>query len=74
MSAVATPEAPVAGPEGAVTQPRSQRLFEPKGPTLEDRIVAAWDELTAAGHVSCPVCGDEMSRTGGCPGCGSELA
>jgi hypothetical protein len=62
MSAVATREPPV------------ERLFEPKGPTLEDRIVAAWDELIAAGHVSCPVCGSEMSRTSGCESCGSELA
>jgi hypothetical protein len=55
-------------------EPSADRLFEPKGPTLEDRIVAAWDELTASGRVSCPLCDSEMSRTRGCETCGSELA
>jgi hypothetical protein len=73
MNAVATREAPVT-PADAAAEPSAERLFEPRGPTLEDRIVAAWDELTVAGRVSCPVCAGEMSRTGGCQGCGSELA
>jgi hypothetical protein len=72
MSSVATREAPVA-PGDAATAPGAPRLFEPQGPTLEDRIVAAWDELTASGRVSCLICAGEMSRTGGCDSCGSEL-
>jgi tRNA(Ile2) C34 agmatinyltransferase TiaS len=52
----------------------AQRLFDPSGPTLEDAIVAAWDELTVAGHAPCPVCSAEMSAAGRCDGCGSELA
>lgn len=74
MSAVATREAPAAQREAAAAEPAAPRLFEPKGPTLEDRIVAAWDELTVAGRVSCPVCSGEMSRAGGCDDCGAELA
>ena len=74
MSAVATREASLASPQAQAAEPSAERLFEPKGPTLEDRIVAAWDELTQAGRVSCPVCAGEMSRTGGCESCGSELA
>lgn len=61
MAAVATPEAP------------ATRLFEPQGPTLEDAIVAAWEELSAAGSTTCPVCSGTMSG-GRCEGCGSELA
>jgi hypothetical protein len=74
MSAVATREASVAHPAARAVEPSADRLFEPKGPTLEDRIVAAWDELTASGRVSCPLCDSEMSRTRGCETCGSELA
>jgi hypothetical protein len=72
MSAVATREAPVAPRDAAA--PGAPRLFESQGPTLEDRIVAVWEELTGAGRVSCPICSGEMSRTGGCESCGSELA
>lgn len=74
MSAVATREAPATQRDAAAAEPPAPRLFEPKGPTLEDRIVAAWDELTVAGRVTCPVCSGEMSRAGACNGCGSELA
>jgi hypothetical protein len=73
MSAVAIREAPATQRDVAAAEPATPRLFEPKGPTLEDRIVAAWDELTVAGRVTCPVCSGEMSRTGGCESCGSEL-
>jgi hypothetical protein len=74
MSVVATAQARL--DEGAVevAEPEPGRLFEPNGPTLEERIVAAWDELTAAGRVSCPVCSGEMTRADGCKSCGAELA
>ena len=74
MGALATREAPVTRSEAEVDVPSAPRLFEPQGPTLEDRIVAAWDELTAAGRATCPVCSGEMTRSGGCEDCGSELA
>jgi hypothetical protein len=74
MGAVATREPPVARDEGDVSEGTAGRLFDPQGPTLEHSIVAAWDELTVAGRVTCPVCSGEMSRTGGCESCGSELA
>jgi hypothetical protein len=74
MGAVATSEPPVARDEGYASELVAGRLFDPQGPTLEDSIVAAWDELTVAGRVKCPVCSGRMSRTGGCESCGSELA
>jgi len=74
MSAVATRVPDTRRREAESAEPPAQRLFEPKGPTLEDSIVAAWDELISAGHVACPVCSAEMSRAKGCESCGSELA
>ncbi len=50
------------------------RLFDPQGPTLEDRVLASWDELVGEGRTECPVCGDSMSAAGGCESCGSELS
>jgi len=73
MCPVATSEAALTRPEAEGTRRATPRLFEPQGPTLEDRIVAAWDELTAAGHVTCPICSAEMTRAGGCERCGAEL-
>jgi len=74
MTAVATREPPVGRDERDASEAVAGRLFDPQGPTLEDSIVAAWDELTVAGRVTCPVCAGEMPRTGGCENCGSELA
>jgi hypothetical protein len=74
MGAVATREPPVARDQGEATEPVAEQLFDPQGPTLEDAILAAWDELTEVGNVTCPVCSGKMSRTGGCERCGSELA
>ncbi len=73
MSAVATPERELAGLECGSAEPPAQRLFEPKGPTLEDAILALWQELASA-EATCPVCSGEMTRSGGCSGCGSQLA
>jgi len=74
MTAVATRDPRVRPPESGSAEPPAARLFEPSGPTLEDAIVATWDELAAAGHATCPVCSGEMSRANGCETCGSELA
>jgi hypothetical protein len=76
MSAVATRERELGAPavENRRAEPPAQHLFEPQGPTLEDSILATWDELTTAGRVACPVCSGEMSRANGCKSCGSELA
>jgi hypothetical protein len=74
MSAVATRGAPVRSPLGEGTEAHTPRLFDPPGPSLEDALVASWDELTITGHTTCPVCSGEMSRTGVCESCGSELA
>jgi hypothetical protein len=52
----------------------SARLFEPNGPTLEDVVLGAWEELVADGRAECPVCGSAMSLLTGCEGCGAELS
>ena len=74
MSAVATAETRTGAPEQDRAESPAPRLFDPPGPTLEDAIVATWEELAAAGHALCPVCSGEMSRSGACERCGSELA
>ena len=69
---------------------RQRPLFEPQrrgrlgarpaarsGPTLEERLNAAWEELEAVGAAECPVCGDRLEREGDsglCGGCGSVLS
>jgi hypothetical protein len=53
---------------------RSERLFEPDGPTLEDLVLGAWEELVADGRTECPVCGGAMSLPRGCQSCGAELS
>ena len=52
----------------------SAQLFEPGGPTLEDVVLGAWEELVADGRAECPVCGSAMSLLTGCEGCGAELS
>jgi hypothetical protein len=74
MTAVATREPHVRRPDGDSTEPPAPRLFEPEGPTLEDAILATWEELAGGDHATCPVCSGEMSRANGCKGCGAELA
>ncbi len=56
------------------TEHSDARLFEPDGPTLEDLVLGAWEELVAEGRAECPVCGGAMSAPAGCEGCGTELA
>jgi hypothetical protein len=73
MTAVATREPRVRSPEGDSADPPTRRLFEPQGPTLEEAILATWDELVSADHATCPVCSADMSRTSGCETCGSQL-
>jgi rubrerythrin len=73
MAALATRE------QGIAEQPRAERrvprLFEPGGASLEDSILAVWEDLVAEGRAECPVCGGSMSPSadGGCPSCGSKL-
>jgi hypothetical protein len=57
------------------TPPRreAQRLFEPGRATLEDRIVALWDQLVDEGRADCPVCHAEIAAGAPCESCGSEL-
>ena len=71
MAALATREPAVA--ERRQAGQGASRLFEPGGVTLEDAILAVWEELIAEGRAECPVCGESISADGGCPGCGSEL-
>jgi tRNA(Ile2) C34 agmatinyltransferase TiaS len=55
------------------TTERSARLFEPKGLTLEDLVLGAWEDLVAGGPAECPVCGGRMRAAGGCDSCGADL-
>ena len=73
MSAVATRRPRAQEPELDSAAPPAQRLFEPQGPTLEDSILAVWQELSNADHATCPVCSGQMTRAGGCASCGTEL-
>jgi hypothetical protein len=52
------------------TRPRPK----PRGRTLEDVILGAWEDLAAGSPAECPVCGGSMSPLHGCDGCGSELS
>jgi hypothetical protein len=73
MSAVATRERASANAERGSAEPPAQRLFEPQGPTLEDSILATWQDLTSADRATCPVCSGEMTRASGCSTCGAAL-
>jgi hypothetical protein len=72
MTAIAThsPELAI----DATTERSAMRLFEPKGLTLEDLILGAWEDLLAGGPAECPVCGGHMRTVGGCGACGSDLS
>jgi hypothetical protein len=78
MSAVATRRrsALIADPPAAA-RPAS-RLFEPQRPdggvSLEERLLAVWEDLTRQGHAGCPVCGGRMRTAQGCEGCGSAVS
>jgi hypothetical protein len=74
MAAVATHVDRDGGPAGPRTEGSAKRLFEPGGPTLEDVVLGAWEELVADGRAECPVCGGAMSILGGCGECGSDLS
>ena len=56
------------------TTERSARLFEPKGLTLEDLILGAWEDLRAGSSAECPVCGGKMRAASGCGNCGADLS
>jgi len=73
MGAVATRDAAPRAPASGSAEPPAQRLFEPQGPTLEDAILATWEELVSRDIATCPVCSGEMSRAGGCKHCSSRL-
>ena len=74
MSATAT-RAPLRTPErGAAPGQLRDRLFEPGSVTLEEAILAVWQDLVTEGRAECPVCGGSISVEGGCPACGSELS
>jgi hypothetical protein len=74
MNVVATAETTTAVDERDRAKAPAPRLFDTPGPTLEDAIVATWEQLSADGHATCPVCAGELSRAGRCERCGSELA
>jgi hypothetical protein len=74
VTVVATDVERPAGSAAPRSDATRERLFEPGGPTLEDVVLGAWDELVADGRAECPVCGSAMSLLTGCEGCGAELS
>ena len=79
MAAVATTDiARDSGSLGPQTERSTQRLFEPQRPdggvSLEERLLAVWEDLTRQGHAGCPVCGGRIHVASGCGDCGSELS
>jgi hypothetical protein len=75
MAAVAThATAPSAHVEEPRTDGPAQRLFEPRGVTLEGVVLGAWEDLAEGRRAECPVCGGSMSMLAGCDDCGSELS
>jgi len=71
VSAVATETEAVA--RRPLMERSAQRLFEPFEVTLEDRVLGAWEALTAGRFAECPVCHDPLGLAG-CETCGSELS
>jgi hypothetical protein len=69
-TATHTPEVTI----DAATERSAMRLFEPRGSTLEDLILGAWEDLAAGGPAECPVCGGSMRPAGGCDDCGADLS
>jgi tRNA(Ile2) C34 agmatinyltransferase TiaS len=54
-----------------------ERLFAPTGgddATLDERVVAAIEDLALRGRARCPVCRGELVATGQCRDCGSSLS
>ena len=67
---------PLVGGRPAARRP-DQRLFEPSSSgevSLEDWILAAWEDLIANGRAGCPICEGRMDAGTGCDSCGSELS
>ena len=79
MSATATSERAAFAIEAPDSLRSAQRLFDPPrtpadGPTLEDVVLRAWEELIGRGRADCIVCGGGQPAEGGCVNCGSELS
>jgi hypothetical protein len=76
-----TDTAPVTGPGPGHLAPTLRK--PPAGPTLDDLIVAEWEQITSGGPASCPVCHGELAPVwsaaprpvgGRCQDCGSRLS
>ncbi|MDQ6803656.1 MAG: hypothetical protein M3065_01540 [Actinomycetota bacterium] len=80
----AIPGAPVRTGRTITRRPRTFFDGTGGGPTLDDVVSGAWEELTAQAVVECPVCGDgELAPEygaharpvgGRCRGCGTTLS
>jgi hypothetical protein len=74
MSPVATENRQAALVEESQTEATRLTPTEPRGRTLEDVILGAWEDLAVGRRAECPVCGGSMSMLHGCESCGSELS
>jgi hypothetical protein len=77
-AAVATRRHPAVVTDPPATARPAPRLFEPQRPdggvSLEERLLAVWEDLTHQGHAGCPVCGGRIGVASACEDCGSELS
>jgi hypothetical protein len=78
MSAVATRRRSAIVTDPPAAGCPEARLFEPQAPgggvSLEERLLAVWEDLTRQGKAGCPVCGGRIHVASGCESCGSELS
>ena len=82
------PEAPPPGGLRRPGAPLGDPIGDPSAPaprreTLEDRIAATWDALTASHAAACPLCGGDLAARysagarpvgGRCRSCGTEVS
>jgi hypothetical protein len=77
-SAIATRRrSPLVTDPPAAARP-ARRPLQPHQPdggvSLEERLLAVWEDLTGHGHAGCPVCGGRINAGAGCDGCGSAIS
>lgn len=63
-----------AAPPAAAPRPLAAVPAGAAGRTLDDLLSGVWRELVEGRDAPCPVCAAQMSCSGHCSGCGSQLS